>query len=814
MNTIKKFYPHLAVIIAFIAIALFYFSPVLQGKVIYQQDIEHYTGMAQEQIKYREATGNEAYWTNSAFGGMPTYQLGAKYPHNYVKAIDSAIRFLPRPADYLFLYFVGFYVLLISLGMKPLRSFIGALAFGFSTYLIIILGVGHNAKAHAIAYMPMVIAGVLLVFRKKYIVGGLLTLFATALEINANHYQMTYYLLFLLLVIGVYYTIDYIKNKDFKGLGIAMAIFAGAVILSIGTNATGLMATAEYTKFSTRSNSELTFKADGSAKTSSNAMTYDYITEYSYGLFESLNLVVPRLTGGANAEQLNSDSNLYRFFVGLGANPEQAKQSSESAPTYWGDQPIVAAPAYIGAVVFFLFVLGLFTEHRKIKYIFLTGTILSLFLSYGKHLPGLTDFFINYVPMYNKFRAVSSIQILLEMCVPALAILGLYSYSKAEEQEKMKALKLSGIITGGLLVILFFAKGMLSFSGANDGYFMQAYGQIGPGYVQALIEDRKAMYTADILRSFVLIALAAAVLFLLAKAKIKENLALVLIGVLMVGDLVLVDRKYVNNDAFVSAYRMTHPFEESPADAQILKDKSIYRVFEVEGGLNSARTSFFHHSLGGYHAAKPRRMQELVEHQMGTGNHMTVFNMMNVKYVVQNDEEGQPVPMANNMANGNAWFVSTIKKVNTADEEMKAMDSLDSKKVAVFNQKIFADVALKDSYVVDSLATIKLTSYDPNKLVYESNNTADGVAVFSEVYYPKGWIAKIDGKETPIFSVDYVLRGISLPKGKHTVEFSFEPEVIKKGSIISLISFVLMVLVTIGALYYGTKKCKEAKGNC
>lgn len=811
MNNIKRIYPHLIVVLSFIAIALFYFSPVLKGKVIYQSDIEQYTGMAQEQTKFREATGEEAYWTNSAFGGMPTYQLGAKYPHNYIKEVDTALRFLPRPADYLFLYFIGFYVLLISLGMKPLRSFIGALAFGFSTYLIIILGVGHNAKAHAIAYMPMVVAGVILVFRKKYVLGGILTLFATALEISANHFQMTFYLLLLLLVIGIYFGISYIKTKDYKGLGIAIAIFLAAAILGIGANATGIMATSEYAKFSTRSNSELTYEPDGTQKLSNNAMSYDYITEYSYGVFESLNLVVPRLTGGANSETLGADSNLHRFFLGLGANEMQAQQSAGKAPTYWGDQPIVAAPAYIGAVVFFLFVLGLFTEKRNYKYIFLTGAILSLLLSWGKNFPILTNLFIDFMPMYNKFRAVSSIQVILELCVPTLAILGLYGYTKLEDKEKLQALIRSCYIVGGTLVLLFISKGMLSFSGLNDGYYMQAYGEIGPGFVQALKEDRKAMFTADVFRSFVLVALTAAVLFMLAKGKLKETVALILIGGLMVGDLVLVDRKYVNESSFVDKIRMTKPFEETLADQQILKDTTNYRVYEIAQGLNGARSSFFHHSLGGYHAAKPRRIQQLIEYQLGTNNFMTVFNMMNVKYIIQNDEEGRPVAMTNDMANGNAWFVSTIKKVSTADDEMKALNTLETKTDAVFNQNQFATIVLKDNYTADSLASIALTSYTPNKLVYKTNNVQDGVAVFSEIYYPQGWIAKVDGVETPIFAVDYVLRGIELPKGKHTVEFTFEPSVIKTGSTIALFSFILMILVSVGGVYYASKKCKKGE---
>ncbi|MEC4054224.1 YfhO family protein [Myroides odoratimimus] len=805
-NTFKRIYPHLLVVLGFIVVALLYFSPVLSNKVIYQSDIVQYTGMAKEQIDFREQVKEEPYWTNSAFGGMPTYQLGAKFPHNYVKDLDSLIRFLPRPADYLFIYFIGFYILLASLGMKPLRSFIGALAFGFSTYLIIILGVGHNAKAHAIAYMPMVLAGVLLVFRKHYIKGGLLTLFAAALEISANHFQMTYYLLLLLIVVGVFYMVKYIREKDYKAIGTSIAVLVGAAILSIGANATNLMATSEYTKFSTRSNSELTYQPDGSVKESSNAMSYDYITEYSYGIFESLNLIAPRLTGGANNEHLDTDSNVYKLFKSVGASDQQAKEMASSSPTYWGDQPIVAAPAYIGAVVFFLFLIGIFAEKRSIKYVFIIGAVFSLLLSWGKNFSILTDFFINYFPLYNKFRAVSSIQVILELCVPALAIIGLYAYSKLAKEEQLSVLKKSGIVAGSILILLFLVKGSLSFAGLNDGYYRGAYGEIGPGFISALIEDRKAMYTADLIRSFVLIALAAGALFLSTKEKIKPVVAVIIIGVLMVGDLVLVDRKYVNDSNFVLASQMSQPFQATPADKVILNDTEHFRVYELNGGFNSARSSFFHHSLGGYHAAKPRRMQELADYQLNQHSNMEVLNMMNVKYIIQKDEEGRDVPLLNDNANGNAWFVSSIQKVQDANEEMKALDKLKTKNQAVLNTTMFKDVQLKDTYAVDSLARIELKSYAPNKIVYESTNSADGVAVFSEIYYPQGWIAKVDNTEVPIFAVDYVLRGIELSKGKHTIEFTFEPQVIKTGSRIALGSSILIFLITIGGVYLLVKK--------
>lgn len=811
MKNYKVYLPHFLALIGFILISLIYFSPVLSGKVIQQSDIAQYTGMAKEQNDFRNEFHEEPYWTNSAFGGMPTYQLGAQYPHNYIKKIDQAIRFLPRPADYLFVYFLGFYILLISFRINPLKAFFGALAFGFSTYLIIILGVGHNAKAHAIAYMPLLLAGVVLVFRKKYAYGGILTLFAAALEINANHFQMTYYLLLLLLIVGIYYAIQYIKNRDFKGLGIAMSIFIGAAVLSIGVNAANLMATAEYTKFSTRSNSELTFEPDGTPKNSSNAMSYDYITEYSYGIFESLNLFVPRLTGGANSEDVGKDSNMYKFVTDLGASPQEAIQFSQNAPTYWGDQPIVAAPAYIGSIVLFLAVLALFVEKRKFKYIFLVGGVFALMLSWGKNFPLLTDFFIDYFPMYNKFRAVSSIQVILELCMPILALLGLQAFVKSEAKLREKALKYTLYITGGVVVLLFLIKGSLHFSGPNDAYYSQMYGEVGPAFIEALIQDRQAMYTADLIRTLLLIIPAFGILWFYSKDKIKSTVMVVLIGVLMVGDLVMIDLNYVNKDNFVSARNMTNPFEETPADAFIKEDKDIFRVYEIQGGLSSARASFFHHSIGGYHAAKPRRVQQLFDYQLAEKSNMNVLNMLNVKYVIQKDEKGQDIPMKNEDINGNAWFVSQVKMVQTADQEMKAMDDFDSKTTAIYNVNTFKNIALKSTYQIDSTSSIKLITYKPNYLKYESSNKQEGLAVFSEIYYPHGWNAYIDGTLTPHVSVDYVLRALSIPAGNHVVEFKFEPEVVKTGGKIALISIILMALVIGGSLAYSLGYLRKKK---
>jgi len=812
MKNINRFYPHLLAILGFVVISLIYFYPVLQGKKIYQSDIAQYTGMAKEQNDFRKETGQEPYWTNSAFGGMPTYQLGAKYPHNYVKQIDEAIRFLPRPADYLFIYFIGFYVLLCTLKIDPLKAFFGALAFGFSTYLIVILGVGHNAKAHAIAYMPLVIAGFVLVFQKRYVKGGLLTMAAAALELNANHIQMTYYLFLLLLVMGIWFLIDIIKKKEYKHLGISLGIFLLAGLLAVGTNATNLMATAEYAKYSTRSDSELTVDPQGNPKASTNAMSYEYITDYSYGIAESLDLISPRLFGGSSGhDRVPEDSHLVEFLQTqqIAENEYISKQQAmeiagSGIPTYWGDQYSVAAPAYIGAIVFFLFVLAMFAEERKIKYAFLAGAIMSLLLSWGKHFPILTNFFIDYFPMYNKFRAVASIQVLLEVCIPVLAVMGLYSFFTKDKENQWKVLWKSAAVSLGLIVLLFLCKGIFNFAGLNDDAIIQAYGQ---EFMDALKADRKVMYSADLLRSGFLILISAGTLWLYNKQKLSQTAAVLLVGLFMVGDLFFVDKRYVDGDSFQSASKIDIPFQPTVADQQIMQDTTHYRVFDVDGSLNSARASYFHKSLGGYHAAKPRKLQQIFEYQLAKNN-MSVLNMLNVKYVIQTDDKGQEVPSLNGQANGNAWFVSKVRIVNTPDEEMKSLDKMDTKTSAVINKTRFPEAVTRTSFVVDSTATIKLTSYEPNELKYTSNNPNEGLAIFSEIYYTPGWNAYIDGKPVPHFEANYTLRGLKVPAGKHTIDFKFEPQVVKTGSTIALISFLLM-LVLLGAGIYTEWKKKQ-----
>ena len=795
--SIKKLLPHVLVLLGFIIISLAYFSPVLKGKAIYQNDIVQYIGMSKQQKDFKAETGKETYWTNSAFGGMPTYQLGARYPHNYIKKLDLGLRFLPRPADYLFLYLLSFYVFLLVLKVDFKLAALGALAFWFSTYLIIILGVGHNSKAHAIAYMPLVLSGILLVFQKRYIVGFLLTTIAMGLELVANHFQMTYYLMFLVIVLGIAYLIDAYRKQMlphyFKSIGILVA----AVVLSIALNATNFLATSEYVKESKRSASELTINPDGSPKEVTSGLDRDYITQFSYGIVETFNLFIPRFTGGGNAEDVGKNSATYEAFRKLGATTSQASQEAKRAPTYWGDQPIVEAPAYVGAVILFLFVYALFLVKGRLKWWLVGGTVLSLLLSYGKNLGFLTDFFIDYVPLYDKFRAVSSIQVILELCVPALAIFGLVRlFNDFEKKEdKLKALKYSVIITGGLsLVFLLFKSSLFDFVGVNDGFYRQSYGQ---DFVDALKTDRKSLFTQDTIRTLVLVLLCAGAIFLFLKDKLKEKWVIVAFCGLILFDLVGVDRRYVNNDDFVSGVKMSKPFQASEVDKYILKDKTHYRVHDLVSG--PSKPSYYHNSLNGYNAAELRRYREVFDFYIAENN-INVLSMLNTKYIVAPDEKGGAFPYENEEANGNAWFVSALEEVNTANEEIKALDSLDTKNKAVYMKPLFTKVNYNNTFKVDSLANITLIEFKPNYLKYQSNNTNDGFAVFSEVYYPSGWKTFINGKEINHIRVDYILRGMRIPSGNHTIEFKFDPDVVKTGSKITLASSILLGLLLLVGL--------------
>ncbi len=805
----KKFLPHLVVFVLFIVASLAYFNPVLQGKKIFQSDIVQYTGMAKQQNDFRKATGEETYWTDAAFGGMPTYQLGAKYPNNYIKKLDLAIRFLPRPADYLFLYFIGMYILFLVLKVDYKLAFLGALAFGFSTYLIIILGVGHNAKAHAIAYMPFVLSGIFLTFRGKYLWGFLLLTVSMALELVANHFQMTYYLMLLVVLIGIAYLIDAFKKKLLPHYFKAVGIMAVGVLLAVGLNATNILSTKEYADTSTRGKTELTINADGTPKDNKTGLDYDYITEYSYGRLESFNLFIPRFMGGSSTEEFPKDSKTVESMMRMGATSQEANQVLNQIPMYWGDQTFVGAPAYIGAIIIFLAVLALFLLRGRLKWWAVSAFVLTLLLSWGKNFSGLTEFFIDYVPMYDKFRAVSSIQVIIELILPILAIVGLHQFfSQFErEEEKKKALLWSTGIVGGItLIFILFKSALFDFASPYDSYFRD---EMGLPFLEAIREDRMSLFTSDALRSLIFVVLTGAVLWFFIKGKLKKGFAIAALSLLVIVDLVGVDRRYVNEDAFVQAKLVDEPFQMNGADEQILKDEGHYRVYDAStNAFNSGRASYYHNALGGYHAAKPGRMQDLFEFYISKGN-IGILNMMNVRYIITQSKNGGPVAQRNPYANGDAWFVENVQPAENANEEIQLLDSLDTKKTAIINKEFLSKVP-SQKIERDSTATIELFSHQPNKLVYETSTKSPQLAIFSEVYYPKGWNAYINGKPAEYFRANYLLRAMVIPSGNNKIEFKFEPKVIQTGNTISLASSLIFLLIFLSGLYFVFRK-KEVK---
>lgn len=800
----NKYVPFIIAIVVFIIASLAYFAPVLKGKMLYQSDIAQFRGMSKEITDFRNEHGEEPYWTNRAFGGMPAYQVSAYYPHNYIQKFDQLLRFLPRPADYVFLYFLSFFILLSVLKVEWKLAILGALSFGFSTYLIIIFGAGHNAKAHAIAYMPLVLAGILAVFKNRYLLGFVLTALGMALEINAGHVQMTYYLMFMVIILGIVYLIEAIKNGALLGFLKKIGILLVGVLLGVGLNATNLLATQEYAAHSTRSKSELTINPDGTPKKEiTGGLSKEYITEYSYSVPETFNLLIPRFYGGGSGENLGTDSYSYQFLKER-ISRQQARDFSEHLPTYWGEQTIVEAPAYVGAILLFLFLLGTFLVKGPLKKWLVAASIFAILLSWGKHFGLLTDFFIDYVPLYNKFRAVSSIQVIVELAVPLLAIITLYKLvsTRIDRDYAFKKLKLTFYILGGItLFFTLFGSGFFSFESPRDAGLEQQL----KGFSDALVADRKSIFFKDSLRSFILIGLTFGLIWAYLKEKLSKNAVVLMVAALILFDLVAVDKRYLNTDDFVNKRQVIQPFTATDIDREILKDKSYYRVanFTVNP-MNDGSTSYFHNSMGGYHAAKPRRYQELFDYQISKNN-LAMYNMLNVKYFIFEDNDRVVRLQKNEEANGNAWFVHNIKWVKTADGEMRALDSLNSKETAIINTN-FKDELSAERYPVDSTAIIALSEYSPNKLVYTAKTKEKQLAVFSDMYYKNGWNAYIDGKLTPHIRVNYVLRAMEVPAGEHKIAFKFEPTVIKKGSTISLISYALLLIIPIGWYFFERKK--------
>ena len=787
LKIFKNIVPHVICIIFLASLSLTYFYPVLSNKAILQSDISQFSGMSKQIVDHRIEFDEEPYWLDNAFLGMPSFQVSAIYPFDILRIIDQFIRFLPRPADYLFLYLLSFYLLIISLNIRYKYALFGAIAFGFSTYLIIILGVGHNTKALALGYMPLVVSGFIMTLNNKHIEGFIITAISLGLQIHSNHYQMTFYTLIMLMFLVAVYLYNSLKKSQSKIFFKSFFVLFSSVIISVLMNAPAILSTMEYSEFSTRSRNEITINPDGSLKESVSGLDKNYITEYSYGILESINLFVPKFMGGSSAETIKEDSELMSFIKTL--DPQQGQQVYQYSKMYWGDQPIVAAPAYIGATVLFVFFLGLLlVKNINMRWIMIS-IVVSLILSWGKNLSFLTDFMIDYFPMYDKFRAVSSIQVILEFCIPFLAVFGLQKFfaKNTDNYLKTRALYFSGL-TLGLVSLSLYLFGANLFDFKSSFEIFADY----PEILNLIIDERKSLLKEDSLRSFIFVMSIFSILFIYSKKFIKKNLAIYSIIILVIIDLWQVDKQYVNSDQFVNQSSVNSPFKLTVADKAILQDNSDFRVFEPERGFSNARTSFFHKSIAGYHAAKPKRIQNIYDFYI-LKNNLDVLNILNVKYIIQNDPNNPLGVTRNPNALGNAWFVDGAVVVENDNQELLSLSELDlSKKLVTQNKSLIArEFKLRESN------TITLSSRKANELIYKSSTESSQLAVFSEAFYKNGWQAYVDGIKVDHFRVNYLLRGLILPEGDHEVKFNFKPKVVYTGSYISIVAYLILLILMI-----------------
>ncbi len=837
--TFKDVVPYLVAIVLFVVITMIYFNPLLQGKKLKQDDIINHKGMSKEITDFREKTGEEALWTNSMFGGMPAYQISVKYKSNLFRYIDKIFLLgLPRPAGYVFLYFVGFFILLLTLRVNPWLSIAGAIAFAFSSYFFIILDAGHNSKAHAIGYMAPVLAGIILTYRGKYILGGILTALFLALEIQAGHPQITYYLLIIVVILGLVELGYSVYDKQLKKFLIATGILVLVAVFAVLTHFTNLWATYEYGKDTIRGKSELTLNQENQTS----GLDKDYATDWSYGIAETFTLMIPNTKGGATDALANNEKALDKV-------DRNYKQIIAGQNQYWGDQPFTSGPVYVGAVIVFLFVLGLFIVKGRLKWILLAATVLSIMLSWGKNFMPLTDFFLDYIPGYNKFRAVSMTLVIAELTIPILAILALNKVIKNPSiiNEKRNYLYISFGITGGLALLFYLFPGFFNFFSTGEieemksqivRYFMQqgaTEAQIQgfltrdfPAIVDNLETARISIFRADAIRSFLYILIAGIVLWLYGMKKVNWPILIAIFAVIILADMTTVAYRYLNKDDFVRKSTMRQPFEKSAADKHISQDKDRnFRVLNLAvNTFNDASTSYFHKSIGGYHGAKLRRYQELIEYGISPEitrlkkldnkntsmqqfnallRNSPVLNMLNTKYIILRTQL-----IFNQFALGHAWFVDDFEIVEDADAEIKAIRNFDPEKTAIIDKR-FEDKLADYTASKDSLAGIELINYKPNHLRYTSNASKEQLVVFSEIYYDKGWKAFVDDKLTPHFRVNYVLRAMIVPQGKHTIEFKFEPQVYYTGETVSLISSIILLLFILGGAYLVIRKRVETK---
>ena len=825
MSAIKRIIPDIVAIVVFAIISFAYFYPaVTEGRILSQHDSVAGIGAGQEGKEYLERTGERTRWTNSIFGGMPTYQMAPSYDStDWLKGIENLYHlYLPTYVWYVFVMLLGFYILLRAFNFKVWMAGLGAIVWAFSSYFFIIIAAGHIWKFITLAYIPPTIAGMVLCYRGKLLLGGLITALFVALQISSNHVQMSYYFLFVMLFMAIAYGVQAFRENALASYGKRTGVLVLAGLLGVCINLSNLYHTYEYSKESMRGKSELV--KENAANQTSSGLERDYITQWSYGIGETFSLLVPNVKGGASVPLAANEKAMEK------ANPMYGSIYSQLGQ-YWGEQPGTSGPVYVGAFVVFLFILGLFVVKGPMKWALLAATILSILLSWGKNFMGFTDFFIDYVPMYNKFRAVSSILVIAEFTIPLLAMLALKEVVSHPQllQERRKDFWISFGLTGGL-ALLFAVLPKVFFSSYVSTMEMNALQSIPANQLVPLLanleEVRMSLFTSDAWRSFFIILIGAGLVWAYGMGKLKQTALIGALAVLCLVDMWDVNKRYLYDDQFVDKQVQTQGFQQSETDKMILADEALdYRVLNLASNtFNENNTAYWHKSIGGYHAAKLRRYQEMIEEHISgemnglfqsvadAGGEMEqldpaefpVLNMLNTRYFIFPLQGGQTVPLKNPFALGNAWFVNEVEYVNNANEEIAAIHGLDPIQKAIVDKKFEAQVKPMPA---DSTATISLLAYEPNYLKYEVNTEKGGTVVFSEIYYP-GWQSTIDGEEAPHGRANYILRAMNVPAGKHVVEFKFDPTSLHVTENIAFISLGLLALLAIITIIMKFKKNK------
>ena len=830
MTLLKKCLPDVLAVLLFAVLAFAYFFPAdIEGRILYRHDASAGRGAGQEGVEYREKTGERTRWTNSLFSGMPTYQMSPSYGSTEIlsKAANAYHLWLPENVWYVFAYLLGFYILLRAFDFRQHLAALGSIIWAFSTYFLIIIAAGHIWKVWALAYLPPLIAGLVLAYRGKYLWGLIVTAVFTAFEINANHVQMTYYYLFIIFFLMIAWLVDAIRKHELERFLKATAICVAGAAIGVCINLSNLYHTWQYSQESMRGKSELV--KENSENQTNSGLERDYITQWSYGIGETWTLLIPNTKGGASMPLSMNETAMAKADPNYTSIYQQIGQ-------YWGEQPGTSGPVYVGAFVMMLFILGLFIVKGSVKWALLAATILSILLSWGKNFMGLTDLFIDYMPMYAKFRTVASILVIAEFTIPLLAMLALKKIVDGEvTKEKLKVpLLVSFALTGGI-ALLFSLMPETFFGSFVSSSEMHALQSLPAEHIQPLIanltEMRQAMFTADALRSFYIILTGTGVLLACLYGKLKKEYAVGIILVLCLVDLWTVNKRYLNDEMFVPKSERETPQEKTQADELILRDQSLdYRVLNLASNtFNENETSYYHKSVGGYHAAKLRRYQELIERHISpemqrlfravseAGGDMTqvngdsiypVLNMLNTKYLIFPLEGGQTVPIQNPYVYGNAWFVDKLRYVDNANQEMDALGRLDLRHEAVADAKF--KTQLGEAVVQDTASVAVITAYEPNRLTYDVNSGKGGVLVFSEIYYP-GWTATVDGEPVELGRVDYVLRAMNVKPGRHEVVLSFFPKSVDTTETFAYLAYGVLILVVLGAGFMEYRRRKDGK---